>query len=148
MLFTGSSELNIDAKGRLSIPSRYRSQLKESENLVWISLPWPDGSIRLYTEHTFEELASSWNASLTLTEDQAALRRTIFAASERIEPDSAGRIRVPQRHLELAEIGSEVVLLGAGAMLEIRDRAAWQADELRRFRELPSLVARTTRSSS
>ncbi|MEL6797746.1 MAG: MraZ N-terminal domain-containing protein, partial [Planctomycetota bacterium] len=66
MLFTGSTELNIDAKGRLSIPSRYRAQLtakpKEGDDntpdtpSAWIALPWPDGSIRLYTEHTFEEL--------------------------------------------------------------------------------------------
>ena len=148
MLFTGSTELNIDAKGRLSIPSRYRSQLKDLDNLAWTSLPWPDHSVRLYTEQTFAELARSWNHSLTLTEDEHALRRNIFANAERIEPDSAGRVRVPQKHLDMAELNSEVVLIGAGAMLEIRDRASWQADELRRFNELPSLIARTIRSSN
>ncbi|MEM1071381.1 MAG: hypothetical protein AAGB48_10910 [Planctomycetota bacterium] len=148
MFFTGSTELNIDAKGRLSIPSRYRSQRKDHDNAndspAWITLPWPDGSIRIYTEATFQELASAWTDSLTLSEDQAALRRSIFASAERIEPDSAGRIRVPQKHLDLAAIGSEVVVIGAGSMLEIRDRTRWLDDEQKRFNELPTLIARTS----
>lgn len=150
MLFTGSTELNIDAKGRLSIPSRYRSQLTDrttdTEPHAWISLPWPDGSIRLYTEPTFEELASSWTDSLTLSEDQAKLRRAIFASAERIEPDSAGRIRVPQKHLTLAAIGSAVVVIGAGSMLEIRDRDTWLAEEQKRFNDLPALIEKTRSS--
>lgn len=154
MLFTGSTELNIDAKGRLSIPSRYRSQLTgnhktapDTSTTAWIALPWPDGSIRLYTEPTFEELASAWTDSLTLSEDQAKLRRAIFASAERIEQDSAGRIRVPQKHLDLAEIGSAVVVIGAGSMLEIRDRDQWLAEEQRRFNDLPALIARTHSSA-
>lgn len=153
MLFTGSTELNIDAKGRLSIPSRYRSQLTENDTSgsqpstpAWISLPWPDGSIRLYTEPTFEELASSWTDSLTLSENQAKLRRAIFASAERIEPDSAGRIRVPQKHLTLAGIGSAVVVIGAGSMLEIRDRDTWLAEEQKRFNDLPALIEKTRSS--
>ncbi|MEM8758640.1 MAG: hypothetical protein AAGF47_12775 [Planctomycetota bacterium] len=147
MLFTGSTELNVDAKGRLSIPSRYRSQRKDEDNTAWITLPWPDGSIRIYTEPMFETLAASLGDSLTLSADQAALRRTIFAAAERIEADSAGRIRVPQKHLDLAGIGSAVVVIGAGSMLEIRDRHTWLDEEQRRFGELPTLIARTTPSS-
>ncbi len=150
MLFTGSTELNIDAKGRLSIPSRYRSQLTASDSNpddaaapAWIALPWPDGSIRLYTATTFEELAKAWTDSLTLSEDQAKLRRSIFASAERIEQDSAGRIRVPQKHLDLAGIGSAVVVIGAGTMLEIRDRDEWLAEEQKRFNDLPALIERT-----
>lgn len=151
MLFTGSTELNIDAKGRLSIPSRYRSQLtgsdkKKSDPQAWIALPWPDGSIRLYTETTFEELASAWTDSLTLSEDQAKLRRAIFASAERIEQDSAGRIRVPQKHLDLAAIGSAVVVIGAGSMLEVRDRDQWLAEEQKRFADLPALIEKTRSS--
>ncbi|MEL7483116.1 MAG: hypothetical protein AAFN41_02060 [Planctomycetota bacterium] len=152
MLFTGSTELNIDAKGRLSIPSRYRSQLTGNDKktadspTAWIALPWPDGSIRLYTETTFEELARAWTDSLTLSEDQAKLRRAIFASAERIEPDSAGRIRVPQKHLDLAAIGSAVVVIGAGSMLEIRDREAWLAEEQKRFNDLPALIEKTRSS--
>ncbi|MEL6498806.1 MAG: hypothetical protein AAFQ31_09795 [Planctomycetota bacterium] len=157
MLFTGSTELNIDAKGRLSIPSRYRAQLtgkaKEGDDTAsdttsaWIALPWPDHSIRLYTETTFEELANAWTDSLTLPADQAELRRTIFASAERIEPDSAGRIRVPQKHLDLAEIGSAVVVIGAGSMLEIRDRETWLAEERNRFNDLPALIEKTRSSA-
>jgi MraZ protein len=143
MLFIGTTELNIDAKGRLSIPSRYRARLPEDTQ--WVSMPWSDGSIRLYTEQTYEELASAWTQSLTPTQDIAELRRRVYSSSEPIEPDTAGRIRIPQKHLDMAEIGSEVVLIGVGKMFEIRNRGPWLAEERKRFVELPELVARTTR---
>ncbi|MEL6797067.1 MAG: division/cell wall cluster transcriptional repressor MraZ, partial [Planctomycetota bacterium] len=92
-------------------------------------------------------LANAWTDSLTLPADQAELRRTIFASAERIEPDSAGRIRVPQKHLDLAAIGSAVVVIGAGSMLEIRDRETWLAEERKRFNDLPALIEKTRSSA-
>jgi MraZ protein len=148
MLFIGTTELNIDAKGRLAIPARYRSQFPEGESLRWVSMAWPNGSIRLYPFKTFLELSSEWTVTLIQSEDAAELRTRLFSQSQDVEQDSAGRIRVPQEHLTSTGLGTEVVLLGAGAYLEIRDRATWLADGPKRFGELPDLIARFTRSAA
>lgn len=146
MLFIGTTELNIDAKGRLAIPARYRSQFPEGESLRWVSMAWPNNSIRLYPFKTFLELSREWAAKLIQTEDAAELRTQVFSRSQDVEQDSAGRIRVPQEHLTDTGLTGEVVLLGAGTYLEIRDRAAWLAEAPKRFSELPELIARITRS--
>lgn len=150
MLFTGHSELTIDAKLRLQIPAKYRNAWDESrDGKAWICVPWPGGIVRLYTEACFEGLASQGatggRATLTPDQDEADLEADLFALAERIEPDSAGRIALPRQHLELAGLGaggSEVVVIGARNRLEIRDRAAWQQTLSQRFARLPTLVAK------
>lgn len=150
MLFTGQAELTIDAKLRLQIPAKYRNAWDEArDGKAWICVPWPVGIVRLFTERCFEGLAaqgaSGRRATLTPDQDAADLEANLFSLAERIEPDSAGRIALPKQHLELAGIGgggSEVVVLGAGNRLEIRDRALWSQTMSQRFASLPSLVAK------
>jgi division/cell wall cluster transcriptional repressor MraZ len=150
MLFTGHSELTIDAKLRLQIPAKYRNAWDESrDGKAWICVPWPGGIVRLYTEACFEGLASQGatggRATLTPDQDEADLEADLFALAERIEPDSAGRIALPRQHLELAGLGaggSEVVVIGARNRLEVRDRAVWNQTLSQRFSRLPSLVAK------
>lgn len=143
MLFTGHAELTIDAKQRLAIPSKYRGQWNsERDGSAWYSVPWPDGSLRLYTEKRFEALAEQGEQSLTPGHDEAALESQLFGFAERIEMDSAGRITVPRSHLELAGLSSEVVMVGARNRLEVRDRSKWNQSLGERFAQLPALVAR------
>lgn len=150
VLFTGSSEHTIDDKKRLSIASKHRSLLPDGAT-AWYCVPWPSkptGVLRLYPESTFLELSNKWEDSLTLTDDQAELMSALFSLAERIEMDSAGRVRLPQKHLELVGIGSAVVVLGARNKLEVRSGEGWQDEERKRFEDLSRLVATTTRSSA
>lgn len=143
MLFTGQAEASIDQKERLAVPSKYRSQWQVArDGEAWMCVPWPGGVLRLYTENQFAALANQVRGTLAPDEDQAALDVTLFAAAERLEMDGTGRVRIPKRHLELAGLGTDVMVLGARDRLEIHDRAAWKATERERFNALPSLVAR------
>lgn len=143
MLFTGHAELTIDAKQRLAIPSKYRSQWdNDRDGQAWYCVPWPDGSLRLFTERRFEALAEQGEHSLTPGQDEAALEAQLFGFAERIEMDSAGRITLPKSHLELAGLSSDVVVLGARNRLEVRDRSKWTQNLGEKFAQLPALVAR------
>lgn len=143
MLFTSQYEHTIDAKHRLAIPSDVRSRWRaESEGTAWFAVPWPGGLIRLYPEKAFEARASSGELTLTPDEDEAELQATLFGLSARIEMDSAGRIRLPEEMLTLVGLGSEVVLVGAGDRLEIRDRSEWGKTRADRLSQLPELMAR------
>jgi MraZ protein len=143
MLFTGHAELTIDAKQRLAVPAKYRNQWDDArDGKAWYCVPWPGGILRLYTERCFEGLATQKHQTLTPDEDASALEADLFSLAERIEPDSAGRISLPKQHLELSELGTEVVVIGAGNRLEVRDRAAWQQTLAQRFARLPTLVAK------
>ncbi|MCC6659345.1 MAG: hypothetical protein IT437_00525 [Phycisphaerales bacterium] len=144
MIFTGHSEHSIDAKLRLAIPAKYRAQWDtKRDGDAWYSVPYPDGVIRVYTASTFERVAANAPDSLTPDADEAELDAALFGQAERLEMDSAGRITLPRRHLDLAGLNTgEVVVVGARNRLEVRDRAKWQAGEQERFARLPALVAR------
>lgn len=144
MLFTGHSEHAIDAKLRLAIPSKHRSQVDpERDGAAWYCVPWADGSLRLYTERTFRDLAARMEQTLTPDADRAELDAVLFGLAERLEMDAQSRIVLPKHHLELTRLAaSEVVVIGAGNRLEVRDRAGWLAGQQERFAKLPTLVAR------
>lgn len=147
-VFAGNAELTIDAKGRLAIPSKHRGRIKaERDGTGWYCVPWPTGVLRLYPEATFEALALSAESSLTPDEDRAELDADLYGLAELLEPDGSGRITLPRLHLELTELGTEVVVVGAGSKLEVRDRATWKSTMPARFQRLPTLVERTARRS-
>ncbi|MFM9958053.1 MAG: division/cell wall cluster transcriptional repressor MraZ [Phycisphaerales bacterium] len=143
MLFTGQYEHSIDAKNRLAVPSNIRSGWSEKEHgTAWYATPVKPGLIRLYTERAFEERAASAPKTFTSDDDESELQASFFGLSERLEMDSAGRIRLPDGLLEDAALNKEVVIVGAGDRLEIRDRAAWKATLADRRKNLSELMAR------
>ncbi len=145
MLFTGVSEHTIDSKQRLAIPAKYRNQWSpERDGGAWFCVPWPGGILRLYTEMEFKRLSDAMNASLHPAEDAAELETNFFGFAERLEMDSAGRISIPKEHLELAELSTEVVVIGARNRLEVRDRQTWNAGKAERFQNLKELARRAT----
>jgi len=149
LLFTGQYEHTIDAKRRLAIPSGIRSRWDERvDGGAWYAVPWPGGLIRLYTESDFERLSSERETSLTPDEGAAELEAILYGMSSRLETDAAGRIRFPEEMLSLTQLDGEVVLVGAGDRLEIRDRKAWRKGQAERLAKLPALIARAKNGSS
>jgi len=144
VLFTGHFEHTIDAKQRLAIPAGIRSQWRSEEHGgAWYAAPWSDGVIRLFTETDFVTRAKrDYSLGLTPSRDESELLGTLFGMSRRLEMDSAGRIRLPEEMLEDVGLSTEVVLVGAGEWLEIRDRAEWRKSRKERLSRLPELLER------
>lgn len=144
MLFTGHYEHLIDAKNRLAIPADIRARWSAIEcGEAWYALPWPTRVIRLYTEADFTARAAHYRSSLTPDPNMAELQVRLFGMASRLEMDSAGRIRLPERMLSYTRLTREVVLVGAGEWLEVRDRGPWLADMDTMLDQLPELMART-----
>lgn len=140
MFFTGSSDITIDSKQRLAIPAKFRSQLDPERDTAWYCVPWPGGILRLYSVTEYSSLTARWDRTLIPGADQADLEAEIFGSTERLEMDSAGRITIPRPMLDMAGLGTEVVVIGALSRLEVRDREAWKAGRNERFARLPSVV--------
>lgn len=145
MLLTGRSEHAIDGKLRLAVPARYRNLWRqERDGDAWMCLPWPTGHLRLYTEGRFTQLAEQRGGSLTPDETEADVETTLFGLAERLEPDTAGRVSLPKRHLEMVGLPSEapieVVVVGAGTRLEVWGKERWTSEEQARFKRLPELI--------
>jgi len=137
MIFTGHAELTIDAKQRLAIPAKHRSRHNpERDGSAWYCVPWGRRKLMLYTEKRFEEMAEKGDFTLTPDDETSDKASNFFGMCERLEPDSAGRIIIPQGHKKLAGIGENVVVVGCGKYLEVWNQESWTNGLEERFEGL------------
>ncbi len=122
MAFRGTFDYTLDAKNRLTVPARFRSELaggvvlaKGLERCVAIWTP------KAYDDYT----AASLKDFHPLSKEGQKLRRFFAANSLDTELDSAGRVMLPAFLLEHAALTKDVVVTGAGDALEVWDRQTW-----------------------
>lgn len=125
--FIGEAEAIIDSKQRLAIPAKFRSRVDvKRDGKAWVCVPSHIGLLRLYTEETFDRLSDNLDDTVNPDEDEAEIESVLYGLSERLEPDSVGRIVLPKKHLEMARLGTEVVVTGVRNRLEVHDRERWK----------------------
>ena len=139
MHLTGTFSRSVDEKLRIAIPKRLREALGSVGGAVLYIAPGTDGSLTLYTEEAFSELADRLAKSPPTGEDVRAYSRLFFAQAERLSIDRQGRIRIPPQLATLASLNREAVLLGVRDHLELWDRGRWEkyrAEKLARYDEI------------
>jgi MraZ protein len=125
-LFQGASALALDAKGRMSIPSRYREALQgQAEGRVTIT-KHPDGCLLLFPRPEWEIFRSKIAA---LPMDAHWWRRIFLGNASDVELDSAGRVLVSPELRLAAGMEKEVMLLGMGSHFELWDAQTYAAKE-------------------
>jgi len=146
VLFTGEFEHTVDTKGRLAIPSEIRSRMKKAEDgeAFYLTIG-SNRALRLYPEKGFERLAAMIEEGLVTDEAVQEFDQLLFPLSRRLELDSAGRIRLPDRMMERAALGKEVVLIGVRDHLEIRDLKQWNAELDERLAKQEEIFSRFVR---
>ena len=119
---TGTYEHNIDAKGRLVIPSKLRDELGSTFYLAM----GVDACLAVYPQSTWDRFTEKF-ASLPMS--QSKKMRSLFANAARCELDSQGRIVIPQKLKKYAGIEKDVVIIGVHDRAEIWAAEKWAAEE-------------------
>ena len=120
-MFTGEYHHNLDAKGRMMIPAKFRED-GYNEFTLTRSL---DGCLSLYAIPEWKELEEKLQA-LPMTNKQArTLKRFLLGSAISCECDKQGRILIPQTLREKAALEKDVVLLGVGDHAEIWAESLW-----------------------
>ncbi len=119
---TGTYEHNIDAKGRLAIPSKLRDELGS----VFYLAMGVDACLAIYPQSTWNRFTEKF-ASLPMS--QSKKMRSLFANAARCELDSQGRIVIPQKLKKYAGIEKDVVIIGVHDRAEIWAAEKWAAEE-------------------
>lgn len=133
MVFTGKYEHAIDAKRRIAIPSEIRRTVQrglglgEGDTVVFYCVLGGPDVLCLYTEPGYQRLAEELRQSDLDPAELLEYEDVFFSQSQRVEMDSAGRVRLPDHLLQQTGLAGEVSLTGAGDHLKIRDKVAWQA---------------------
>ena len=121
-MFEGMHSHNIDPKGRLIVPVKFREKLGD-EFFVTAGL---DGCLIIYAQKEWKAFEEKLSALPAMTNPAARkLQRFFLANAARCECDKQGRIIVPQHLRELGGIENEVVFTGLGSRIELWSRSRW-----------------------
>ena len=124
-MFLGQFQHNLDEKGRLTIPAKFRDALAEGAYLT----QGLTGTCACITEADFEIMAEKISR-LSMTDPAIRqLRRLIFATASEVQLDRIGRTLVPQFLREFAGLETEAVIVGVGEAIEIWSPEAWAEQE-------------------
>ncbi len=124
-MFLGRYAHNLDAKGRLAIPARFREELAEGVVLT----RGIDRCLALYPLAAWRPLAEKV-AALPLTDaDARNFRRLVFAEASDLNLDAQGRILVPPDLRRYAGLEREALVVGVDSSIEIWSPERWQEVE-------------------
>jgi MraZ protein len=142
-VFFGETAINLDAKGRLAIPMRYRESIREQSDgqLVLTYSAFDSGALYLYPEKEWERVRDEVTGLSTFNPGHRSLQRKLVGSASTIEPDGNGRIQLPQTLRQVAGLEKRVVLLGMGSRFEIWNETILnqkRAEEERSFDEAAS----------
>lgn len=131
-MFQGLSKLALDAKGRISIPTRHRDALvAQCEGRVTLTRH-PDGCLLLFPrprwEHKREELTR-------LPLRRRVLQRIMIGSAVDLQLDGSGRILISPELREQAALDRDVFLSGVGEHFELWDPARMAAEEKKQLAE-------------
>ena len=120
-MFFGETAINLDAKGRLAIPMRYRDAIQElcGGRLVLTYSAFDSGALYLYPEQEWERVRDEVTGLSTFNPGHRSLQRKLVGSASAIEPDGSGRIQLPQTLRQVTGLEKRVVLLGMGDRFEI-----------------------------
>jgi len=129
---SGGNPVNLDAKGRMALPTRYREDLVASCEGRMVLTIHGDGCLLLYPAPEWEEIERKL---IRLPNQNPAIRRLqrmLLGHATEVEMDSHGRILLPPRLREFANLDKKVVLASLVNKFEIWNEEAWE-ENLRRW---------------
>jgi transcriptional regulator MraZ len=122
-MFWGEYSHQLDKKGRLIIPSRYRAKLTEKAILT----RGLDQNLVIYPAETWQNVTQQLNQMPITHSTARALRRLLFSGAAQLTLDKQGRIIIPIYLRQYASLSDEVLLVGMETFIEIWEPQLWHS---------------------
>ena len=124
----GSNYLSLDAKGRMSIPTKHRAALVgDSEGRLVVTISPTDKCLLLYKLEDWNVVEQKLVALPSLNSQTRTLKRMLIGNADDCVMDGSGRILLSEALREFAGISKKAVLVGQGDKYEVWDEAHWLA---------------------
>ncbi len=132
-MFRGRFEHTIDAKGRISIPAKFRELLAEKydDRLVLTNF---DRCLVSYPFEEWQVLEEKVGSLSMIKKEVKAFQRFFISGATEVPIDKLGRILVPPTLREYAQLERNVIFAGLGKKFEIWSKERWQ-EEIKRSQE-------------
>ena len=124
-MFRGANLLNIEAKGRMAMPTKHREDLLTQSSGDLVITAHPHGCLLIYPKMAWEPIQSKIMALSSFDKKSSALQRLLVGYAEDISLDTAGRLLLSQVLREFAEVDKQAMLVGQGSHFELWDKEAW-----------------------
>lgn len=125
-MFRGINGINIDVKGRLAMPARYRERVKlDSNGLIVLTIDTDERCLLLYMLSDWEEIEQKLAALPSFNPAARRIQRLLIGHATDVEMDAQGRILIPPLLREYAGLSKNCVLVGQGKKFEIWDQTHW-----------------------
>ena len=124
-MFQGATQVNLDAKGRMAIPTRARDPLTLGGSVKLVLTAHPDGCLLLYPYPAWEPIRQKVMAFPSLDRQASLWKRLLVGFAEEVEPDAAGRLLLSPELRDFAHISRAVMFVGQGSHFEIWDLESW-----------------------
>ncbi len=125
-MFRGINQIQLDDKARMSVPIRYRENLKRgADHQVVITIDTEERCLLLYPLTEWEEIERKIGALPSFNRSVRRIQRLLVGHATEAELDSNGRILLPQPLREYAGLQKSIMLVGQGKKFEIWDEARW-----------------------
>ena len=124
-MLIGEYEHTIDAKGRLSMPSKLRRDMGEA----FIVTKGLDGCLFAFSQDEWKNFETKLK-SLPLSDKNARnFVRFFLAGATECEIDKQGRFLIPSNLREAGKLGKEAIIIGVGTRLEIWNKEIWTSKD-------------------
>ena len=131
MLFLSTFNNKIDVKGRVSMPANFRDIIaKGGENNVVIYKSLSKKCLEGCSQENIEKLQSAIDKFDPFSSERDAFETAIFAESIALDIDKDGRINIPKRYTQYANIETVALFVGKGKTFEI-----WNPDDYNAYSE-------------
>lgn len=122
-MFLGEYQHTLDAKGRLSLPAKFRNQMSGS----YVVAKGLEGCLYVYSPEDYANFLAQLTASGDFDAKHRQVRRFFTAGAKEDELDSAGRVNVPANLRDYATLEREVTVIGNDDRIELWNSEAWAA---------------------
>lgn len=126
LVFQGASALTLDAKGRVSVPSRHRDALQALAGGQLTLTKHPDGCLLVFPRPAWDSFRDKIAA---LPMSAAGWKRIFLGNASDVEIDGASRVLIAPELRTAAGLGKDVMLLGMGSHFELWDAERYAAHE-------------------
>lgn len=126
--FRGITSVNLDAKGRFAIPTRYRDTLQtDCAGSLICTIDTENPCLLLYPLAEWERIEAKLQALSSFNNKSRRIQRLLIGHATEVEMDSNGRLLLPSILRGYAGLDKVMMLVGQGNKFELWDEQRWQA---------------------
>lgn len=133
-MFRGISQITMDAKGRVALPTRQRERLQQfCDGQIVVTVHTQRQCLMVYPMPTWETVESSLISLQKSDPSSSAALRMVVAHATDFELDESARIVIPQKLRERCHFGKSLVLVGAVDRFELWSEDVWDSHSQQEF---------------